>query len=85
MVESVFIVTAVVGATELIKRIKIKDYFTAIIIVVAVAIGVLAYILKLGGIVSLEEGIITALSATGLYTVAAQVGSKNPVVPGKIK
>lgn len=83
--ESAFILAAVVGATEFLKRVKLKDYFAALTILAAVGVAVLAYVLELAGVTSLEEAVVTALSATGVYTVAAQIGTKNPVVPGTIE
>lgn len=71
--ESLFILTAVAGATELLRRLYAKDYIGAITIAVAAGIGGLAAGLNVVD-VAVAEGIIAGLGASGLVTVASRVG-----------
>lgn len=73
MVESIFVVGAVVGATELIKRLKEKDYWAALTIAVSAAIGALAGVFGIDGL-TVAYGIVAGLAASGLVTVATKVG-----------
>jgi hypothetical protein len=73
--ESVFIVTAVVAAVELLRRLKIQDWFAAATIVISALIGGAAGVFQLGGVTSIEAGLIAGLSASGLITVASRVSN----------
>lgn len=72
--ESVFIVTAVVAATELLRRAKVSDWFAVATIVVAGLIGAVAGALDAPGVADVWSGIIIGLGASGLVTVASRVG-----------
>lgn len=72
--ENLFIVTSVVAAVELLRRIKVSDWFGAATIVVSAVIGILAGVYELGGINTFEEGLIAGLAAAGTVTVANRIG-----------
>lgn len=72
--ENIFIVTAVVAATELLRRVKISDWFAVATIVVAAGIGALAGALNAPGVADVWSGIIAGLGASGLVTVASRIG-----------
>lgn len=72
--ESLFVVTAVVGAVEFLRRLQLKDYFAAITIAVATAIGALAGAFAVDGL-TITTGIIAGLGASGLVTVASKVNT----------
>lgn len=72
--EDLFIVTSVVASVELLRRIKVQDWFGAATIVVSAAIGLLAGVYSLGGVETVEAGLIAGLGASGLVTVANRVG-----------
>lgn len=71
--DNILIVTLVIALVELIKRIKARDFETVAIILGAGIIGGVIGYLKLHGI-SIEDGILTGLSASGFVTVATRVG-----------
>lgn len=73
MVESLFVIGAVVGATELIKRLRDKDYWAALTIAVSAGIGALAGVWGIDGL-TVPYGIVAGLAASGLVTVASKVG-----------
>ena len=77
--ENVFIVTAVVAATELLRRAKVSDWFAVATIVLAAVIGGVAGALDAPGVASVWDGIIAGLGASGLVTVASRVGGGNSV------
>lgn len=72
--ESFFVVTAVVAATEFLRRLQVKDYFAAITIVVSAAIGALAGAAGIEGL-TVATGIVVGLGASGLVTVASRAGA----------
>lgn len=71
--ENVFVLAAVAGAVELIKRLQARDYWAALTILVSAAIGSLAGFFGIGGI-SVTTGLVLGLGASGLVTVAQKVG-----------
>lgn len=71
--DDVFITIAVVGATELVKRLRDQDYWTSLIIISAVLIGALAGSMNIDGL-NITQGITAGLTATGLITVAKKIG-----------
>lgn len=73
--ESVFIVAAVAGAVELINRLRSKDYWAALTILVAAAIGTFAGVVGIEGVTA-TEGLVLGLGASGLVTVAQNLGRK---------
>lgn len=77
--ENLFIVTAVVAVVELLRRIQIRDYFAALTIIVSAVVGVLAGVFDLGGITTVEAGLMAGLGASGLVTVASRVGGTGSV------
>lgn len=74
MVDSIFVVTAVVGATELIRRLSKQDWYGALTIVVAALIGFVAGVNGVDGLTAFT-GLIAGLTASGLVTVADRVNS----------
>jgi len=75
--ESVFLVTAVVGAVELLKRLQAQDYWAGLTIVVAAAIGVAAGVWGWGGVPDGETGLILGLGASGLVTVGQKISQRS--------
>lgn len=73
MIENIFIITAVAGATEILRRLKDKDYWAAATITAAGVIGTLAGVFSVDGI-SVTNGLIAGLSASGLIVIADRVG-----------
>jgi len=71
--ENILIVTLVIALVELARRVKARDWETVFIILGAGAIGGGIGYLKLHGI-SIEEGILTGLSASGFVNVAKRIG-----------
>lgn len=71
--ESVFVLAAVAGAVELLKKLQAKDYWAALTILVSAAIGLLAGFFSIEGI-SVTTGLVLGLGASGLVTVAQKVG-----------
>lgn len=71
--ESIFIITAVAGAVEFLKRLEVRDYRTCAVIAAAAGIGALAGVFSIDGL-SVTEGVIAGLAASGTVTVASKVG-----------
>jgi len=78
MVEStVFIGAVIVGITQFVKLIRDKDYRGALVIVLAVIVGVLVALLDVQiGVtnISVAQGVMVALGASGVVTVAEKIG-----------
>lgn len=71
--ESLFVITAVAGVVELLRRLQLKDYFAAVTIAVAAGVGALAGAFGVEGL-DVASGIVVGLSASGLVTIASRVG-----------
>ena len=76
-VSSLFVLTAVAGATELIKRLWDRDYRAATIIAVSALIGGLAGAFVIDGL-TFATGLVAGLSASGLVTIGQKVGQGTP-------
>lgn len=72
--ESIFVLTAVAGATELLRRLYAKDLLAALTITASVVIGVVAALLNLVEGLSVAQGVVAGLAASGLVTVASRAG-----------
>ena len=72
--EQVFLVTAVVGAVEFLKRLQKKDYWAGLTILVAGAIGAVAGALSAPGVLDVWTGIVIGLGASGLITTVTRIG-----------
>ena len=72
--ESIFLVTAVVGAVELLRRLFAKDWLASATIVVCALIGAIAGWQNVEGLADVWQGITVALSASGLVTIASRIG-----------
>ena len=66
--ESVFISAAVVAVVQFLKLVKEKNWISALTIVVAAAIGLLAGWVGIEGL-NLTTGFIAGLAASGVYTI----------------
>lgn len=71
--ESVFIITAVAGFVEFLRRVEMRDAFGASSIVAAAVIGGLAGYFGIE-VASVADGIVAGLSASGLVTVVSRIG-----------
>lgn len=72
--QSVFVVTAVVGLVEFLRRVHLKDYFDALTIAGAALIGGLAGLAAVDGL-TVVAGITAGLGASGLVKVAGAFNS----------
>lgn len=79
-VTSVFVLTAVAGATELVKRLWAKDFEGTTIIALSGVIGALAGAFVIDGL-TVANGIVAGLSASGLITTLQKIGEGTPSVP----
>lgn len=75
MQTSIFIVFAVAGAVEFLRRLQVKDYFAAITIFVSAAIGLVAGAFGAPGVSDAWNGVIAGIAASGLVTVASRVST----------
>lgn len=74
------IALAVVAVTQFISYIRVKNYDSALTIVVAAAVGTLAGIFSLavdGVTLTWFSGLVAGLSAVGIHTVAKKVGQQS--------
>lgn len=73
----VFIGAVIVGVTELLKRVHLKDYLGAALIVVAAVVGALVGVFDVNlGLadITVAQGIMAGFASAGVYQVAKQVG-----------
>lgn len=78
--QSIFLVTAVAGATEFLRRLKVQDYWAAATILVATGIGAAAGALDAPGVGSVWDGIVIGLGSSGIVTIAQKFTSGTPSV-----
>ena len=71
--DSVFVATAVIAVTELLKRVEVKDYRGAVVIVVAALIGLFAGVFAIDGLTPVG-GVLAGLSAAGIMRLGQAVG-----------
>lgn len=69
----VFVVGAVAGVTELIRRIAGKDWQGAAVIAASAIVGALAGALNVNGL-DVASGILAGLTASGVITVISKFG-----------
>lgn len=69
----IVLVPAIIATTEFLKRLHLRDYFAAILILVTASIGVLLGLLHAPGVPSVWDGLVNALAACGVITAAAKV------------
>lgn len=73
----VFIGAVIVGVTELLKRVHLKDYLGAAMVVLAALVGALVGLFdtQIGLTnITVAQGIMAGFAAAGVYQVAKQVG-----------
>lgn len=73
--ESIFIVTAVVAVTEALRRVKVGDWFAVGTIFASAVVGALAVGLDFVTGITVADGIVLGLGASGVVTVASRAGS----------
>ncbi|MDV6295172.1 hypothetical protein [Rhodococcus aetherivorans] len=73
--ESLFLIVAVAGATEFVKRLFDRDYRAAVIIAVSAVIGGLAGLFGIDGL-TVANGIMLGVAASGCVTIAAKVNTR---------
>lgn len=69
-----FLIPAIVGEVEFLRRLKIKDYWAAGTILAAAVTGGVAGALGAPGVASVWLGITGGLAGSGLVTIASRVG-----------
>ena len=65
--------TAIIAVTEVVKRVKAKEYESAATIVIAAVVGAVAGFIGISGL-SLETGILAGLEAAGIVKTAQVAG-----------
>ena len=73
MLELGFVTVSVIGATELFRRLQNREYFDAMTIVAAAAIGIMAGIYGIEG-ATVSSGLVAGLTASGIVTLTDRVG-----------
>jgi xanthine/uracil permease len=73
-VASLFVLVAVAGVVELIRRAFARDWQGVIIISLSAVVGLLAGLFGIEGLTP-DNGIIAGLAASGLITVASKFGN----------
>jgi hypothetical protein len=73
--ESVFVSMVVVAMVELLRRLQARDYIDALTIVGAGIIGAVAGYFHIDGL-TVTNGILAGLSASGIVTIAKAMGGK---------
>lgn len=73
---SLFVVMAVAGFVELLRRLKVRDYYAAATIFGAAIIGTAAGLLHAPGAADPFVGLIMGLGASGAVTLAGTAAGK---------
>ena len=71
--EYILVTTMVVGVVELLRRIKLSDWFAVVTIIVAALIGGISGFFGVEGL-TVASGIVAGLAGSGLVTIATRVG-----------
>ena len=71
--ESIIVTAMVVGLVELLRRIKLSDWFAVATIIASALIGALCGYFGIEGL-TIATGIVVGLAGSGLVTVATRVG-----------
>lgn len=77
----VLLAAVIAGATELITRLRARDYWVALTIVVSAAIGGVFGFFNIEGVPSVVHGIAIGLGASGAITVLGSFGNKSVAQP----
>lgn len=81
---SPFVIVAVAGATEFIKRLWVRDYQAATIIAVSAAIGAVAGAFVIDGL-TVATGLMAGLAASGAITLAQKFGFGTTATPTTLR
>ena len=71
---AVLIPTAIIALTEIVKRVRAKEYESAATIVIAAVVGAAAGFLNISGLI-VETGILAGLGAAGIVKTAQVAGT----------
>lgn len=77
-ITSIFVIAAVAGFVELVKRLFAQDWRAAVIIAGSALIGVGAGFVGIDGL-TWSTGLITGLAASGLITIAQSTAAKTEI------
>ena len=72
------------GITELLNRLRAKDYWVAASIVTCVTVGAICGALKLFGVPSTEVGILVGFGTSGALKAIGSVGQKSTPAPSNL-
>lgn len=73
------LIPAVVGFTELLRRLQAKDWFASITIIGSALIGIVLGLTHAPGVVDAWAGLVGGLAASGVVTIATRVNTSSSV------
>ncbi len=82
--ESAYLIASIAGANELITRLRARDYWVALTIVVAGVIGALFGFYHVQGLADTLTGLLAGLAAAGSVTLVSHIGNKTVAQPSSI-
>lgn len=87
-ISAILLVTAVAGAVEFLRRVKVSDWFAAVTIAVSAVIGMVMGAMDAPGVPDVWTGLVLGLGASGFVTIASRVNTSasvtQPVVKRKV-
>lgn len=82
--ESALLIATIAGLNELVTRLRARDYWVALTIVLSAAIGALFGFYHVGGLADVLAGILAGLGASGSITVVSHLSNKTVAQPSNI-
>ncbi len=82
-VQYVLLAAVIAGVTELINRVRAKDYWVALTVATSAAIGCLFGVFAIEGLTPLT-GIAAGFGASGALTAIGMVGKKSAPAPSTV-
>lgn len=73
--------TVLAGVTELLNRLRARDFWVVVTIVTCVVVGAVCGVLNLFGVPSLEVGVLVGFGTSGALKAVSMLGQKSVPTP----
>lgn len=84
LTQYVLLATVLAGVTELLNRLRARDYWVVVSIVTCVVVGAICGALELFGVPSVEIGVLLGFGTSGTIKALGSVGNKSVPTPSSI-
>lgn len=81
----VVLIPVIIAVVELLRRIKVSDWFAALTIVVSGGIGLLFGLLEAPGVTDAWSGLVAGLAASGVVTAVSRLGTSSSVTDNVVR